>query len=206
MVRPCSAVASSMVLPVNGGHRLHRQADVLAAGLQLAHDVAQRVGAVALDDVDRVDAVAGRLAHHLALAVQDVGVDEAVLERQVAQVVHAGDDHARHPQGDDVAAGHQAGAGVVVAQAVLAAAGGAERGAGRGRPERCRGRASPGCCAATGRWRTRCRARPGPARSRARPAPRRARARRPRRAGRRRSPPRRRRPRRPARWRPPRRR
>ena len=109
-------------------HRLHRQADVLAAGLQLAHHVAQRVGAVALDDVDRVDAVAGRLAHHLAPAVQDVGVDEAVLERQVAQVVHAGDHHARHPQGDDVAAGHQAGAGVVVAQAVLAAAGGAERG------------------------------------------------------------------------------
>ena len=93
----------------------------LAAGLQLAHHVAHRVGPVALDDVDRVDAIAGRLAHHLALAVQDVGVDEAVLERQVAQVVHAGDGHARHPQGDDVAAGHQAGAGVVVAQAVLGA-------------------------------------------------------------------------------------
>ena len=54
-------------------------------------------------------------------------MDEAVLERQVAQVVHAGDHHARHPQGDDVAPGHQAGAGIVVAQAVGGAVGGAER-------------------------------------------------------------------------------
>ncbi len=64
-----------------GRDRLDGQADVLGPGLHVADDVAHGVGAVFLDDVLGVDAVALALAHPLALAVLDVGVDEAVGER-----------------------------------------------------------------------------------------------------------------------------
>ena len=99
--------------------RLHGQANVLRAGLQLAHDVAQRVGAVARDDVERVDAVALALRHALALAVEDRRVQEHRRERHVAEVVEPRDHHARDPQRDDVAAGHEAAARVPVVERVL---------------------------------------------------------------------------------------
>ena len=66
---------------------------------------AQGIGAIEVDDVDGVDAVALRLGHPLALAVEDHGVDVDVLEGHVAHVELAEDDHAGHPEGDDVAGG-----------------------------------------------------------------------------------------------------
>ncbi len=107
------------MLPAAGADRGHRQPDVLVAGLHVAQHVAHGVGAVGLDDVHRVDAVALGLAHPLAIAVEDVGVDEDVGEGDVAQVVLARQDHPRHPERDDVAGGDQAGAGVVVVEAAV---------------------------------------------------------------------------------------
>ena len=56
------------------------------------------------------------LAHRLAEAVEDLRVDVDVAERHLAHVVQARDHHARHPERDDVAAGHQHAGRVVVRQ------------------------------------------------------------------------------------------
>ena len=57
--------------------------DVLVAG-DLQHEAeAHAVGAVVLHEVERVDAGAERLAHPLALGVEDRGVDDDVLERDL---------------------------------------------------------------------------------------------------------------------------
>ena len=98
--------------------RLHRQPDVLHARLHVAQHVTHGVSTVALDDVHRVDAVALGLAHPLALAVQDVGVDEYIGERHVAHVVKAHNHHTGHPQGNDVAPRDETGSRVVIRQGV----------------------------------------------------------------------------------------
>ena len=129
MDRPCLAVGQVDELPGVGRDRLDGKPDVLGPGLHVADDVAHGVGAVFLDDVFRVDAVALALAHPLALAVLDVGVDEAVGEGDVAEEVEPHELHPGDPEGDDVAGRDQAGARVVVAQAIR-----------RGRRRRPRGR------------------------------------------------------------------
>ncbi len=60
-----------------GRDRLDRKADVLRPRLHVAEDIAHGVRPVFLDDVLGIDAVALALGHPLALAVLDVGVDEA---------------------------------------------------------------------------------------------------------------------------------
>ncbi len=113
------------------------------------------------------------LRHPLALAVLDVGVDEAVGERHVPQVVEPHHQHPGHPEGDDVPGGDQAGARVVVGQGVRAAVAGGQRGLPLVDLRRLRvGPAQGGV--GPERRRTRCRAHPGPGPGRRPRAPRRA--------------------------------
>ena len=67
----------------------------------------QIVEADAVDEIDRVDRVALRLRHLLALGVAHDGVDVDVAERHLAGEVPGHHHHARHPEEDDVVARHQ---------------------------------------------------------------------------------------------------
>ena len=112
---------------------LDRHAHVLRLGRQIGQAEPQGVGPELLDHVDRVDAVALRFRHPLAVAVEDFGMDEHVVERHLAHVVQPGQHHPRDPQRDDVAAGDQHVGRIVVFQ--LRASAPASRGwsAARGR-------------------------------------------------------------------------
>ena len=61
----------------------------------------------AVDQVERVEGVALRLRHLLALGVAHDGVDVDVAERHLAGEVQRRHDHARDPEEDDVEAGDQ---------------------------------------------------------------------------------------------------
>ena len=64
-----------------GANVLDRHTDVLRLGGHVGHRVPQGVGPVGVDDIHRIDAVALGLAHGLAAAVEDLGVDVNVIER-----------------------------------------------------------------------------------------------------------------------------
>jgi len=75
---------------------------------------AQAVGAVLVDQVERVGRVAQRLRHLAALLVADDAGEIDVVERNPlldgragAHEFEAGHDHARDPEEDDVRAGHE---------------------------------------------------------------------------------------------------
>ena len=99
--------------------RLDRQSDILHPCLQLADHVAHRIGSVALDDIDRVDPVALGLAHALALAIENRRVNKDVGEGKIADIVEPHERHAGNPEGDDVSAGNEAGAGIVIRKTVF---------------------------------------------------------------------------------------
>ncbi len=83
-----------------------RHPDVLGVGGHLDQREAHGVGAVAVDDVSRVDAVAEGLGHLLPVTVLDHGVDEDVGERQLAvHEVPVEHDHPADPQRDDLSCG-----------------------------------------------------------------------------------------------------
>ena len=111
---------------------------------------AQRVGAVFVDDAERVDDVALRLRHLGAGRVAHQAVDVDVVERHFLHEVQAHHHHARDPEEDDVEAGDQR-RGRIVALELFAS-----------RP------ASPASRTATAPRRTRCRARPRRAKCRIR--------------------------------------
>ena len=92
--------------------KLHRHPHVLRLGGERRHPEAEGIGAEGLDDVERVDAVSLALAHRLAVAIEDLGVDVDLAEGEGASVKHPHDRHPRHPQRDDVAAGEQGRAGI----------------------------------------------------------------------------------------------
>ena len=83
---------------------LHVEAHVVAGGVAGDEVVAQRVRAVLLHDLQRVDAVAEGLGHLAALAVAHEAVDEHGVEGLLVHLLHAGEDHAGHPEEDDVIA------------------------------------------------------------------------------------------------------
>ena len=81
------------------------QREVLLVGAGHArHGEPQRVGAVALDHVQRVDHVAEGLAHLAPGPVADEPVDHHVPERDVVHEVEPGHDHPGHPQVQDLVA------------------------------------------------------------------------------------------------------
>ena len=88
-------------------HPLFGQLDVAPLGGESRQGEAERVGAVALDDLQGVDDVAVGLAHLLALVVAHQGVDVDVPEGHVAHELQAHHHHARHPEEEDVEAGHE---------------------------------------------------------------------------------------------------
>ena len=67
----------------------------------------QRIEIDAVDQVERVEGVALRLRHLLALGVAHDGVDVDVAERHLAGEMQARHDHAGDPEEDDVEAGDQ---------------------------------------------------------------------------------------------------
>ena len=95
---------------------LDRHADVLRLGRQVGQAEAERIGADFFHHVDRVDAIALRLRHPLAVGVENRRVDVNLVERDLAHVVQTGEHHAGHPQREDVAIGDQHAGRIVVAQ------------------------------------------------------------------------------------------
>ena len=77
----------------------------IVAGAVAGDEVeAQRVCAVLFGHLERVDAVAEGLGHLAALVVAHEAMDKDGLERLFFHLLHAGEDHARHPEEDDVIA------------------------------------------------------------------------------------------------------
>ena len=68
---------------------------------------AQRIGAISVDQLERVDDVAFRLRHLLALLVADQRMDVDVAERHFFHDVQAHHHHAGDPEEDDVEAGDE---------------------------------------------------------------------------------------------------
>ena len=67
----------------------------------------------AVDQIHRIEHIALRLTHLLALRIAHQAVDVHMLERHLAGEVRGHHDHARHPEEDDVVAGHQHAGGQV---------------------------------------------------------------------------------------------
>ncbi len=117
--------------------------DVAAHGGERGEGEADGVGAERVDQLDRVEDVADRLRHLLALLVADEGVDVDVAERHLADQLELHHHHPGDPEEDDVEAGDE--------DATSGSSGGAPA---------CP-RASRACRSARCRRRTRCRGRRG---------------------------------------------
>ena len=87
--------------------------DVLVIGEQGEQVEAHGVGAVHVHEVHGVHAVALGLGHAAAVLGEDRRVDDHVAEGHLVQEVQRAHDHARHPQGDDVAGGDERRRGVM---------------------------------------------------------------------------------------------
>ena len=99
-----------------GLHPLVIETGVVAGGDAGAQGEAQGVGAVFVDDLHGVDAVAQGFGHLAALVIPDDAVDEHILEGDLLHLLHAGEDHPGHPEEDDVIAGDQHGGGIEILQ------------------------------------------------------------------------------------------
>ena len=112
---PCCVV--HLVAEVPGGlHLLPVEAHVVAGGVAGDQGEAQGVCAVLFDDLERIDAVAQGLAHLPAQAVPHEAVDVYVFKGRLLHDLHTEGDHAAHPEGDDVVAGHQGRGGIEVVE------------------------------------------------------------------------------------------
>ena len=94
----------------------HEEAGVVAGAVAGDQVEAQGVGTVLLGHLQGVDAVAQGLGHLAALVITHQAVDEHGLEGLLLHLLHAGEDHAGHPEEDDVIAGDQHGGGIPVVQ------------------------------------------------------------------------------------------
>ena len=90
-----------------------RDVDILPRGRNHQQRETQGVGAVFLDNVERIDGIAEALGHLAALVVAHGTVDVDRVEGDVAHHLQAGHHHARHPEEDDLAGGHQRAGGIV---------------------------------------------------------------------------------------------
>ena len=90
---------------------------------------AQGVRAVLLGHLQGVDAVAQRFGHFAPLVVPDQTVDEHGVEGRLAGVLAAGEDHAGHPEENDVVAGDQHVGGIEILE-ILGLLGPAQSGEG----------------------------------------------------------------------------
>ena len=90
--------------------------DVAALAFHRRQREAQRVGAVFVDQAERIDRVALRLGHLLALRVADEAVEVERLPRRLAHELDALHRHARIPEEQDVEAGDEDVVGVVAGE------------------------------------------------------------------------------------------
>ena len=97
---------------------LYVEAHIVAGGVAGDEIIAQRIRAVLLDHLQRVDAVAEGLGHLAPLTVAHEAVDEHGLERLLVHLLHAGEYHSRNPEEDDVVAGYHDGGRVPVVELV----------------------------------------------------------------------------------------
>ena len=68
---------------------------------------AQRVSAVLVDNLQRIDTVAQGLAHLASLLIPHKTVDEHVVKRTFAGVLISGEYHTDNPEEDNIITGHQ---------------------------------------------------------------------------------------------------
>ena len=68
---------------------LNRHANILRLGTEMRDAKSERVCSVLLDHVQRIDAVPLGLGHGFAVAVQNLGMDVDLFERNFAHVVEA---------------------------------------------------------------------------------------------------------------------
>ena len=97
-VRAALGYAAGKVLSL----ALDRLLDLLGIEVVELELLVELVERDAVDDVERVDDVAQRLAHLAAVRVADDRVQVDVLERQLPCELFAHHDHARHPEEEDV--------------------------------------------------------------------------------------------------------
>ena len=100
------------IAPAMRALEFDRHPHVLRFGREVREAEAQGVGAELFDHVERVDAVALRLRHRFAVAVEDLGRDVDLVERHFAHVVQAREHHPGDPQRDDVARRDQRAGGI----------------------------------------------------------------------------------------------
>ena len=93
-----------------------RHLDVATLGRQRGQGEAQGVGAVFVDQLQRVDDVALGLRHLLPVLVAHQGMDVDGAERHVAHEMDAQHHHAGDPEEDDIEAGDQHVAGIIAFQ------------------------------------------------------------------------------------------
>ena len=82
-------------------------ANIVTRGVAGNEEEAQRVSAVLLDDLERVNAVAEGFAHLSALLVADDTVDKYGVERSLACLLDRRENHSRDPEEDDIVARDQ---------------------------------------------------------------------------------------------------
>src|SRR3546814_7575199 len=86
--------------------------DVCSSDLREAH----RIGAVSVDQLQRIDRIALGLGHLLALGVADQPMAVDRLERRLPHEMNALHHHPRDPEEDDVEPGDEDGCGVIACQ------------------------------------------------------------------------------------------
>ena len=95
---------------------LHEETHIIAGAVAGDQVEAQSIRAVLLGHLKGVDSVAQGLGHLAALVITDKAVDEHGLEGLLLHLLHAGEDHAGHPEEDNVVAGDHDGGGIPVLQ------------------------------------------------------------------------------------------
>ena len=88
-------------------HRLalfNIKAHIIARAVAGYEVKAQRIRAVLFGHLQGVDAVAEALGHFSTLTVTHEAVDEHGVERLLFHLLHAGEDHSRDPEEDDIVA------------------------------------------------------------------------------------------------------
>ena len=88
----------------HGAALLNVEAHIVAGAVARDEVEAQRIGAVGVGHLERVDAVAEGLGHFASLIVAHEAVDEHRRERDILHLLKAGEDHTCDPEEDDVIA------------------------------------------------------------------------------------------------------
>src|SRR5262249_27258556 len=92
--------------------KLDRHPHVLRVGREVSNSKAQRIGPELLDHVERINTVAFRLRHSLAVTIEDLRRYVHLMKWDFIDVIQASDYHPRYPERDYVARRHERARGV----------------------------------------------------------------------------------------------